>query len=81
MPDPAQLTGNFSNLLNAAGQKIPDLRSGYQPADGTAFVRDLFPGNVIPANRLSPIAAAVAKYWPAPNTAAVKRVGCGKLCE
>src|SRR5262249_55452735 len=36
---------------------------------GTAFVRDLFPGNRIPANRMDPVAVNMAKYWPAPTSA------------
>jgi hypothetical protein len=34
---------------------------------GSAYIRDQFPGNVIPASRISPIAAKVLSYFPAAN--------------
>src|SRR5699024_1192527 len=34
---------------------------------GSAFIRDQFPGNVIPASRISPIGAKVLSYFPAAN--------------
>ena len=36
----------------------------------TGYVRDQFPGNVIPADRLSPIAQKVLGYYPAPQSTA-----------
>jgi|CZKL01.1.fsa_nt_gi hypothetical protein len=36
---------------------------------GAKVVRDPFPGNVIPSNRLSPQALAILNYIPAPNNA------------
>src|ERR1035441_6284271 len=34
----------------------------------TAFIRSPFPGNVIPASRISPIGAKILSGYPAPNT-------------
>src|SRR5262245_33250013 len=34
---------------------------------GSAFIRDPFPGNVIPLNRISPIGKTILSYYPAPN--------------
>ncbi len=34
---------------------------------GVQFVRDPFPGNVIPANRMSPVGKAILNLFPAPN--------------
>jgi hypothetical protein len=34
---------------------------------GTTVARQPFPNNVIPTNRLNPIALAYLQYWPAPN--------------
>ena len=78
VPDPQQLAGNFSNLLNAAGARRSSstIRIPAAP-NGAAFIRDPFPGNIIPGNRLSPIAAAIGKYWPAPNTAGAAFTGVG----
>ncbi|WP_031499598.1 TonB-dependent receptor [Bryobacter aggregatus] len=61
--------GNFSRLLNGTG----DLVQIYDPAttrtnpNGSGLIRDVFPGNIIPTNRLDPVAQAVLKYYPLPN--------------
>jgi Carboxypeptidase regulatory-like domain len=34
---------------------------------GSAYIRDLFPGNVIPKNRISPVGQKVLSYYPAAN--------------
>ena len=34
---------------------------------GSAYIRDPFPGNVIPDSRISPVGAKVLSYYPAPN--------------
>jgi hypothetical protein len=71
VPLPEWRLGDFSNLRNANGQPIVI----YDPATTRAdpnnpgqFIRDPFPGNRIPANRLSPVGRALAQYWPLPNT-------------
>jgi hypothetical protein len=69
-PAPEFATGDFSKLVNGAGQKI----SIYDPASGQTvngnFVRQPFPNNIIPSNRISPIAQKILGYFPAPNTSA-----------
>lgn len=73
-PDASQRTvptvkmrqGDFSELLSQ-GIVIYDPATARQ--DGTRIRRDPFPGNVIPANRLSPIALEILKYFPLPNQA------------
>ena len=54
VPTPLQLQGNFS-----AGTKVIN-----DPLTGAPF-----PGNIIPATRISPISAALAKYYPPANNA------------
>ena len=79
VPDRAQLGGDFSNLKNAAGQKIiiyDPATSRANPA-GAGFIRDPFANNVIGANRLSPITSAISKYWPTGNTAGNALTGVG----
>src|SRR5262249_56225304 len=58
-------TGDFSALL---GQGIPiyDPLTG-QLSTGTTVVRQPFTGNIIPANRIDPIAQKVLGYYPLPN--------------
>ena len=56
--------GNFSDLRSTAGAAI----TIYDPATGsTAATRQPFPGNVIPAQRFDPVAAAAMQYFPLPN--------------
>lgn len=65
VPNAALRDGNFSNALNANGtlQVIYDPLTGN--ADGSG--RLPFPGNVIPANRINPIARQLLALYPAPN--------------
>ena len=68
VPTPLERTGDFSRTLSRAGNGALQLM--YDPkttlADGT---RLLFPGNVIPANRLSSVGLKMATYYPDPNVA------------
>ena len=72
LPTAEQLQGDFSGLRD--NQNRPVLI--YDPATtrlgpGGAYIRDPFPGNRIPANRINPIAAKVASFYPAPNRAPI----------
>jgi hypothetical protein len=74
VPEPEMLRGDFSKLVDASGQRIVI----YDPATGRScpastdcpngWRRDPFPGNIIPANRINPIAAKILSFMPAPNT-------------
>jgi Carboxypeptidase regulatory-like domain len=73
VPDPAWLKGDFSKLTyyDATTQSQQPLTI-YDPLtlhdNGTgALVRDPFPGNIIPQNRISPFAQAIIALYPAPN--------------
>ena len=59
IPPAAFRTGDFSS----AATRIYDPATGNP--DGTG--RTQFPGNIIPANRISPIAAAILSHIPMPN--------------
>lgn len=74
-PDGALRRGDFSDLVTASGQPITiyDPATGRVDANGT-FVRDPFPNNIIPENRISPIARALMDSWPMPNSAPAE--GC-----
>ena len=68
VPTPAERTGDFSALLKAgANYQIYDPATG--TTSGSQIARQPFPGNLIPANRLNPIALNLLKYYPAPNYA------------
>jgi carboxypeptidase family protein len=61
-------TGDFSTLVNASGAQIPIFDPATTRADGNgSFVRDPFPGNIIPASRISPVSAKIAALLPTPN--------------
>ncbi len=66
-PTEAMRQGDFSNYRDINGNLIQI----YDPATGRdvngTWVRDPFPGNVIPADRINPIAREIMQYYPLPN--------------
>ncbi|RPJ58327.1 MAG: hypothetical protein EHM23_17885, partial [Acidobacteria bacterium] len=68
VPTAAEREGDFSHLL-ALG-KASDYQL-YDPLttrlEGGKYVRDPFPNNIIPADRINPIARKLSTYWPLPN--------------
>jgi hypothetical protein len=67
-----QLTGDFSTLMNSAGARV----TIYDPATTTLgsagkYTRQPFGGNVIPGNRINPVAAKVASFYPKPTSAGI----------
>jgi hypothetical protein len=67
VPTALQRVGDFSQTLNSAGQKVIIYDPATTLPSGSAYVRQPFPGNVIPSSRIDPVAANVVKYYPAPN--------------
>jgi hypothetical protein len=70
MPTALQRTGNFSDLRGTSGALIPifDPRTTRPNPSGSGFVRDAFPGNVIPTNSLDPVALKYQELFvPLPN--------------
>jgi hypothetical protein len=69
VPTEAFRSGDFSQLRDANGALIPI----YDPAttvpnpNGSGFIRSMFPGNIIPANRIDPVAKAALQFYPLPN--------------
>ncbi|MEO8125777.1 MAG: TonB-dependent receptor, partial [Bryobacteraceae bacterium] len=66
-PPDALKNGDFRTWVNGAGAMIPI----YDPATtrivGSAVVRDPFPGNQIPAGRISPVAQKINSFLPSPT--------------
>ncbi|MCL5744828.1 MAG: TonB-dependent receptor, partial [Acidobacteria bacterium] len=63
--------GNFSDLRTASGAPITiydPLTVRQDPTTPGKYIRTPFQGNVIPADRIDPVARAMTKYWPDPNT-------------
>ena len=62
-------TGNFTNLRDGQGRQIPlyDPSTTRVNPNGAGFVRDLLPGNIVPANRIDALSARVLAHHPLPN--------------
>ena len=59
VPTALERTGDFSQSFDASGRLLPvynPLSTRPNPASPGRFLRDPFPGNRIPANRIDPIA-------------------------
>ena len=75
VPTTLERNGDFSRSLEANGNQIriydprttrldPD-----RPAGTTRYIRDIFPGNVLPSNLLGAYARNLVTYYPLPNQA------------
>lgn len=70
LPTEAQRRGDFSRLTDAQGRTVPlynPFTTRPDPTNATRRIRDPFPGNVLPASLLEPVAVRAASYYPAPN--------------
>lgn len=69
VPTVEQRGGDFSNLRDATGKLITiyDPNTTKANPNGSGFIRDPFPGNIIPANRFDPVAVKMLQFWPTPN--------------
>src|ERR671912_1003604 len=78
LPTNRERAGDFSQSFAADGS----LRVIYDPLTGDANGnnRQPFPGNVIPANRLNPVAVKMLSYLPAP-TSDVARTGVNNFAS
>ena len=67
VPQPEFLQGDFSKLADAQGRRI----TIYDPASGrlvgSTWTRDPFAGNLVPVNRIDPVAQKMLSYFPKPN--------------
>ena len=68
IPTLAQRSGDFSALPVA----IYDPRTTRPNPNGTGFVRDPFPGNIIPPDRISPISRYFQSFLPDPTNAGLQ---------
>lgn len=69
VPTARERIGDFSQSVNAAGQLVriyDPLTTRVDPVTGR-LIRDPFPGNVIPRERLNPVALNVLQYYPHPS--------------
>ena len=69
VPTTRERAGDFSQSVNAAGQLVQiydPLTTRIDPTTGLRL-RDPFPGNIIPRERLNPVALNILRYYPAPT--------------
>ncbi|MBM3740252.1 MAG: TonB-dependent receptor [Acidobacteria bacterium] len=69
VPTALQRAGDFSQTFNAAGRMVAAADALTTRPDGTTYIRDVFPGNRVPASRFSKIASNYLPVWPMPNAA------------
>ena len=67
VPQPGQITGDFSGLLKLGAQYQIYNPFTTTPAANGRFTRQPFPGNILPPSLLNPAARKLAALWPAPN--------------
>ncbi len=79
VPTLQQRTGDFSRTLTAAGAVIPIFDPNSTQLVNGANVRTQFPGNIIPASELDPVALKVMNYYPLPSQAPSNAAGANNF--
>src|SRR6266404_73585 len=81
IPTVAERAGDYSHVVDDAGNQLPVFdpattrpNPAFDPAKPVSltnlqYLRDPFPGNVIPADRLHPLAVKALELYPRPNAA------------
>lgn len=67
VPTVLQREGNFSQTYNASGQLITIYDPLTTVQSGNGFTRTAFPGNIIPASRITAVSSNILSYVPLPN--------------
>jgi len=79
LPNPQQLAGDFTGTKTSAGQLISIYDPATTTASGSAFVRTVFPGNIIPTSRINAVSKNILAYLPAPTSAGAAFTGTGNF--
>ncbi len=74
-PPPRSAAEISPRRLNATGQLVIIYDPTTTVAQGSGYVRPPFPGNIIPANRIDPVAKNIVNYYPLPNQPGVPYSG------
>jgi hypothetical protein len=70
VPTQAQRQGNFEGTLDANGRQVviyDPTTTRPDPNNPGRYLREAFPNNRIPANRINAVSTNVMKFWPLPN--------------
>jgi outer membrane receptor protein involved in Fe transport len=68
LPDPQMLTGNFAGVRQANGNPVTIYDPSTTTQTGNGFLRSPFPNNVIPGDRINPVARNIGNLFPSPTT-------------
>ena len=71
LPTALERAGDFSRSVDAAGRPIviyDPLTTRADPLNPGQSIRDPFPGNIIPADRIDPVARELLRRYPLPET-------------
>jgi hypothetical protein len=71
IPSLAMRNGDFSQFTDSSGNVVPIYDPMTTQVVNGQIVRDQFPGNIIPASRISPVSATLNNYLPAPDVPGV----------
>jgi hypothetical protein len=75
VPTALQRSGDFSQTFDTAGRLVQIYDPLTTRTVNGRVVRDPFPGNRIPSDRIDPVAAKLIKFWPEPNSTPVNVAG------
>jgi hypothetical protein len=78
-PTDLQRQGDFSQSFDQQARMMEVYDPFSTRQQGNAFVRDVFPGNRVPASRFDPVARTVMQRFPAPNGPGDPRTGTNNL--
>ncbi len=84
VPTVLQRQGNFSQTYSSAGQPIAiydPSNVGPDPNHPGQYIRQPFAGNIIPANRINPVARNILPYIPLPNAPGNPLTGVGNFAS
>ena len=82
VPTALQRAGDFSQTTDAKGALIPVYDWTTQrpdPGNPSKTIRDPYPGNVIPANKIDPVGKAGAGFYPLPNSEPTNLAGANNF--
>ncbi len=82
VPTDLQRQGNFSQTFDTNDHLLTiydPLTTVANPNEAGHYIRTPFPGNIVPANRLSPVAQAIGAYYPEPNEAGNEFTGANNF--
>lgn len=82
VPTDLQRTGNFSQTFNTSGAQVviyDPATTRPDPSNPSVRIRDAFAGNIIPSNRIDPIAANILAAYPQANRTAANIAGANNF--